>query len=37
MSTEYDSPQSRALFRFLIGAAENAKGRPIVSRQRQVL
>jgi hypothetical protein len=25
MSTEYDSPHSRALFRFLIGAAENAK------------
>ena len=25
MSTECDSPQSRALFRFLIGAAENTK------------
>jgi hypothetical protein len=25
MLTEYDSPQSRALFRLLIGAAENAK------------
>ena len=25
MSTEFDSPQSRSLFRFLIGAAENAK------------
>ena len=25
MSTEYDSLQSCALFRFLIGAAENAK------------
>jgi hypothetical protein len=25
MLTEYDSPQSRALFRLLIGAAEDAK------------
>jgi hypothetical protein len=25
MSTEFDSPQSRALFQFLIGAAENTK------------
>ena len=36
MLTEYDSPQSRALFRLLIGAAENAKaskfGRPVHDR-----
>ena len=35
MWAEYDSPQSRALFRFLIGAAEHAKakfGRPVHGR-----
>ena len=36
MWAEYDSPQSRAPFRLLIGAAENAKvskfGRPVHGR-----